>query len=295
MRKIIVLAICAVSILAAGQAFCQVDFSETVTFGDSLTCNEPLWLKYGGEEEDYGPDPMESVFIKGANPGDNLQSYAVAGSMATHLRAQVLAYLAAKVARVQDRGTFFSIQIGGNDIAENIDLLASTPPRKKRAADVVINRIAMRIGDAHKLLKRTHPRAQFIIWMVPDVTLTPKYLGRFDETQLANIRAHIRRANLAILNLQDRRTVVFNHFLWMNQTVVNLPTVGGQVAIGPPMYGFSGCLFADHLHPSAMSNALQANAMIGQINAAFRDTIPLYTDAEIAQRAGLVSVGQSIP
>ena len=52
---------------------------------------------------------------------------------------------------------------------------------------------------------------------------------------------------------------------------------------------FSCAIFADPLHPTAVSNGITANMLIIQANMTFDDSIPLYSEDELADMAGLLA------
>ena len=52
---------------------------------------------------------------------------------------------------------------------------------------------------------------------------------------------------------------------------------------------FSFAIFADPLHPTAVSNGITANMLIIQANMTFDDSIPLYSEDELADMAGLLA------
>jgi phospholipase/lecithinase/hemolysin len=129
------------------------------------------------------------------------------------------------------------------------------------------------------------PDAQFLVWTIPDVTLSPK-LSYLTQEEAESVRAHIERVNLYISGLvEERRVLVFDLYAVMQQLVADPPVVGGQRLVGPPTYGHDNDLFADKIHPTAVSNALIANEMIKRINDSFEDNISLYTKRELASLA----------
>ncbi len=66
---------------------------------------------------------------------------------------------------------------------------------------------------------------------------------------------------------------------------LNPPTVGGRKLVGPPLRGGYDHIFADKIHPTAVSNALLANLIIDRMNARWKTRIPKYSDAELKAKA----------
>ena len=92
----------------------QVDFTDTVTFGNSLTHNDLLGIVYGNPQDMYGMDPVEAVFDKGAISGDELVNYAVAGSESDDIQLQIDLYEFFRLLQIQDKATLFGFEIGSN-------------------------------------------------------------------------------------------------------------------------------------------------------------------------------------
>lgn len=274
-----------VLVAAAPAVLAQADFSETVTFGDSLTHNDLLWLVYGTPSDLYGKDPMHAVFSKGAFPGDVLTSYAVGGSESGDIKAQIDVYFVARLFQTQGNATLFNFEIGGNDVLNNIGLLAANPPRVDPAADAVIDNIVTNMKRGLFRLRTNHTSAQFVVWTVPDVTVTPDQWN-LNPTQKANVKAHLARINNKIRLLDGYPfVVVLDTEVILRYLVNNPPVLFGRTLVGPPAHGGYDHLFADVIHPTAVSNALLANVMIMRINNKWNDSIPLYTNEELADLA----------
>jgi len=94
-------------LLFAPAALGQADFEDVVCFGDSLTHNDLLWIAYGTPPDLYEADPMEAVFNKGAESGDQLASYAVAGSESSDVSYQVDLYLFFRLIGAQDAASLY--------------------------------------------------------------------------------------------------------------------------------------------------------------------------------------------
>lgn len=271
---------------AAPVAYAQVDFSQTVTFGDSLTNNDFLGLVYGNPQDMYGADPMQAVFQKGAKSGDHLTSYAVASATSDYLQAEIDAYQGALLIGEQDKATLISIEIGGDDVLNNLDLLRAYPPGQNKSADNVINNLIRNIRAGFSRLKNLAPNAKFVLWTLPDVTLTPREWQVNTPTETANIRAHLRRVNNAIRQLAHSPSVVVADLYTLLQSLVaNPPVYYGQALLPPPTHGEYDAIFADEIHPTAVSNALIANAIIRQMNQKLHSTIFLYKPAQLAYLA----------
>jgi len=271
----------------ASSAFGQANFTDTVCFGNSLTHNDLLWIVYGNPPDLYGMDPMEAVFDKGAVTGDELASYAVAGSLSDDVSVQIDLYDFLRLLGNQDKATLFNFEIGSNDILNNIGLLAAFAPGEDPSADAVINNIISNMREDFFRLRSSHPAAQFVIWLIPDVTLTPDLWGELDPVEIDNVLAHIDRVNRMIHNAGNRLdfVVALDIYSLIQEFVSDPPVIFGVQLVPPPAYGDYDHLFADLIHPTAVSNAMIANDMILDINVKWNDAIPFYTEEELADLA----------
>ena len=278
--------LCLLGFFIASPALGQADFTNMVTFGDSLTHNDFLGWVYGNPQDMYGRDAMESVFNKGASRGDRLTNYAVAGSESSHVKIQIDLYVFFKLIGLQEEATLIGFEIGGNDILNNIDLLANAGPGEDPAADAVIGTLIANMRKDLLRLYYSHPGAQFIVWTIPDVTLTPRLWYDLTEADVANVQAHIERVNISIRSLRQIPSfIVFDLYTLMPLVVHSPPSLFGNQLVSPPDYGDYDHLFADEIHPTATSNALMANIMIMQINMKWGGTISLYSEEELADLA----------
>lgn len=139
----------------------QADFTDMVTFGNSLTHNDFLGPMHGLPQDMYGRDPSEAIFEKGALPGDQLTNYAVAGSQSGHVNAQIDLYELYRFLGLQDKATLIGFEIGSNDVLNNIYLLAASPPGVDPNADAVIDNIINNVTQDLTRLYNTHLDAQF--------------------------------------------------------------------------------------------------------------------------------------
>jgi phospholipase/lecithinase/hemolysin len=279
--------------LSTPAVFAAADFTHVVTFGDSLTHNDPLGWYSGKPQDLYGADPMEAVFAKAATEEDKLNNYAVAGSQSARLGIQVSFYELFRRSGSQDTASLLSIEIGALDVLGNVNLLGAHPPGQHPPADAVIDQLIANIAAVLEYLQDSHPDAQFVLWTVPDVTLIPDHWHDLTVYERGNIRAHIQRVNQWIQGLAEHASVtVFDLYAWMQQAMLIPPVILGHRLVPPPALGNYDHLFADDLHPTAVTNALIANAIIKQINLRFEDTIPLYTETELAALARIPSLRQ---
>ena len=286
MRRISFLVICFCLLLWAPVASGAVNLRDVVTFGDSLTDNDLLRFYSGSPQDLYGRDPMHAVFYKASRSGTQLWKYAVAGSESDELEVQVDAYEIARLFELQDKATLFSIEIGGNDILNNIDQLAAYPPGASSSVDGVVSNIISNIHRSWRVLKASHPYARFVLWTIPDVTLTPSQWSELSEVGAANVRAHIQRANRYIRNLSSYSSVVvLDLYKIMRQFIADPPAYFGYQLIPPPGYGNYDSLFADQIHPTAVSNAFIANKIIYLMNTKWQDSIRFYTNRQLAKLA----------
>lgn len=282
----LVAATVAVAAAVTNPASSQVNFSETVTFGDSLTHNDLLGWYYGNPQDMYGNDPNQAVFNKGADPGDTLTSYAVAGSESSDVNIQIDFYDFMRTIFLQGKATTFGYEIGGNDVLNNIGLLAAYAPGQNPDADAVIDSLIANMRSQVTYLRSKHHNAKFIIWTVPDVTLTPDHWYDLTPQEQANVRAHVERVN-SLIRDADRLpfVAVVDIYTELQNLIENPPVLFGHPIVGPPSYGDYDHLFADTIHPTAVGNGLLANAIIDRINAKWGDAIPHYTDVELADLA----------
>ena len=286
MRKHFVMLLCLLGFFIISPAFGQTDFTDMVTFGDSLTHNDLLGWVYGNPQDMYGKDAMESAFSKGASTGDELTNYAVAGSESDHVEIQVYLYEFFKLIGLQDKATLIGFEIGGNDILNNIDLLAHAGPGEYPAADAVIDNLLTNMRKDLLRLYQSHPEAQFILWTLPDVTLTPRLWYDLTEIEVANVQAHIKRINRSIRSLRRNPSfIVFDLYTLMPLVINSPPSFFDHQIVPPPDYGDYDHLFADEIHPTAVSNGMMANIMIRQINKKWGDSISLYSEEELADLA----------
>lgn len=273
--------------LFAPAVYGQADFTDTVTFGNSLTHNDLLGIVYGNPQDMYGMDPAEAVFEKGAIAGDELVNYAIAGSESDDIRYQIDLYEFFRLLQIQDKATLFGFEIGSNDILNNVNLLAAYAPGENPSADAVVDNIIDNLIQDLSRLRASHLEAQFVVWLIPDVTLTPDLWNDLFPDEVENVRAHIERVNRLIRGAGDRFyfLVAFDSFTAIQEVVFDPPVIFGYPLVPPPAYGDYDHLFADEIHPTAVSNALIANEIIMQINEEWNDFIPLYTEEELADLA----------
>lgn len=284
---LIAMAILCLLLIPVQPVFGQVDFTDFVCLGDSLSNNDLLGLAYGNPQELYGADPAEAVFNKASGPGDQLWSFAVAGSEGEDFFYQALFYYIFLSWDMQDPATLFNFEIGGNDVLNNIGLFAASPPGVDPAADAVIDNVIGTLWGSFYWLSSVNPGAKFIIWTVPDVTLTPKVMDRgYSSAQEANIRAHIQRLNNHIWYLTwSEQVVVPDVYSHLQQVVADPPLLYGHQLVGPPAQGEFDYLFADAIHPTAVGNAILANTIIANLNFKWYADIPYYSEAELADLA----------
>jgi len=262
----------------------QADLSHVVTFGDSMTHNDLLWILSGVPQDVYGADPMEAMFDKGKAPGDELSNYAVGGSLSDDLDAQLAAYFLELALGQVEAATLFGLEIGANDIRDERFLLASAAPQTNPAADAVIDRVIDAIDDAVALVSAGG--ADIVLWTAPNITLAPDHATEFDPQGADNVRRHTRRLNSFIRSLAVLPQVaVFDLDRHTRILVPHPPTLFGHTLVTSPFYGDYDHIFADGIHLSAATNAILANGIIRALDAAFGSSIPTYTREEIADLA----------
>jgi len=276
-------------LLMAMPARAQADFDYMVTFGDSLTHNDLLWLVYGNPPSLYEDDPNQCVFEKGKASGDELTSYAVGGSEAADVALQVDAYLFLEWLGLESRASIVGYEAGGNDILNNKGILKANAPGSNPSADAVIDNI---LANLYSSVKEIYNQlnCQIIIWTIPDVTYTPDLWGQLTQSEIDNLRAHEIRINKKIVRVKNNPLfVVADLYSEMPVMITNPPVIFGHQLNPPPRTGHHDDLFADYIHPTAVTNALIANEIIKMINLKWNDNIPLYDEYELASLAQIPS------
>jgi hypothetical protein len=289
-RLLLVVLICATPFVAA---FGSVDFLHVVTFGDSMTHNDILWIFSGAPRAMYGNDPAEAVFLKGARPGDKLTNFAVAGTPSSKVEWEIAAYeTQVRQGRIPP-ATLVNFQIGGQDLLDNIDLLMNNPPGTNPQADAVIDQLIANFLHAVNRIKSAGLGLKIVVWTIGDLSLTPRYFGKLTPQQVSNLEGHTERANRAIreLSIPDR-LLVFDLYNIQQYFTVNPPVIAGFQIVGPPQFGLYWALFADSIHLTEVTNAILADVIIISMNDQWSSAIPEYTESELAQMARiLVPVG----
>lgn len=318
--KSLVIVIC---LLASNLAFGQpmqnrLNTGHVVTFGDSLTDNDYLFLLPPPFGNVYGPiaygqDPVEAFYSKAAQPGDQLTSFAVLGSVSGRgncdnpfedtcgVLTQVEKYVAMRKAGTIEPGTFISLQAGGNDILDiennfaNLFALASAAPNENWQVDWIVDQIKLNmLVSVIKL--RSVDKAPVVLWTAPDVTLTPLVLSfGLTSQQSANIRAHVEDLNQFIRSLGSDRGSRKDKIMVLDAgQLLTTNTFAPPVILGTPIlpsiFGAMGertDQFADPIHPTAVVNAMLANELIEVVNASLNSEVQSYSELELAIIAGI--------
>lgn len=261
---------------------------DVVTFGDSLTHNDLLGWFFDNPQDMYGNDPMQATYNKAARTGDSLRNYAVAGSESQDVSVQIVRYELLRLLGNQPLADLIGYQIGGNDILSNIALLSQFGIGESAEADGIISQVWYHQVNQFARLASTHPDGKFVLWNIPDVTFTPRLFGLLSAQEIANVRAHTQRANEFINSLSSMpNVVVLDLFAMHRETVENPPVIFGTPLVPSPAFGNYDHAFADPVHPTAVANAIIANAIIDAIKSKWGLTIPLYTEQELAELARL--------
>ncbi len=278
-------------LLCPATVWSQVDTTQSVAFGDSLTDNDSLFLLFGTDPEIYGADPFEAVFNKAAAETDQLTNYAVLGSTSSQVLDQVLSYALSRLQGTSSPATLISLQAGGNDLLteEILFSFAAAPPGKSKSADRFANDIRCNLLSSLMVLRFVDRKADVVIWTIPDVTLTPYVLSYgLDAKSQKNVRLHIERLNGTIRALgRSRNVVILDIADVLTEVALDPPTILGVPLTPPPAFGFGAAIFADPIHPTAVSNGLLANELIENLNRKFDDNIPFYSDAELVTLIGM--------
>lgn len=277
-------ALAAVAIAASGPAFGDVNLSHVVTFGDSLTDNQTILPRYTGLPPTlYGHDPMQLVFDKNGLPGNELSDYAVAGFTSSNVGLQIDLYQFNIFFGFEQRATLFQLEMGGNDLLNNDSLLYNNAPGTNGSADrVITNLIRNWRVYAQDLASTARRDARAVVWTIPDITLTPRYWQTLSQQQEANLRAHTQRANRFIRSLgRFDNVVVLDLWAILREIVADPPRLGEVQLLGPPHHGETFHLFADEIHPTAVSNALIANEIIALMNQKWDAGFEFYSENEL--------------
>ena len=265
-------------------ASAQVDLSEFVTFGDSLTHNDLLGLISGIPQDTYGQDPFQAAFEKARQNGDDTHSYAVGGSESSDLITQVNLYHLLVALGNQTPATTVGLQIGGNDIRNNRGLLAAHAPGTDATADAVIDDLINNMAIAFGLLYSD--QRQFVLWTVPRIVLAPDHADEFTWAEKRNLRGHTERANEAIWSLTSLSNVAVYDFDAGIRRISKMPRVlYGHGLVTVPFFGGYDHVFADDLHLTAVSNAILANGILATMRAKWGLGASLYRDEELADLA----------
>ncbi len=275
---------CSFSLLLPSVSFGDVNLREVVCFGDSLTDNQSILPIYkGNPSELYGHDPMELVFDKNRQGGNELSNYAVAGFTSDLVDLEVELYEFNTFFWYQPDATLFQIEMGGNDIMNSDMLLANNAPGESYQADKVINNIINNWKNyLVDLEEDARSDAKAVFWTVPDITMTPEYYGQLTTEQEDNIRQHTERANDFVRSFDHLDSViVLDLYELITDYVINPPTIGDITLDGPPTYGESDDLFADSIHPTAVSNGLIANELIALMNDKWDAGFEYYSESEL--------------
>jgi len=274
-------------LLIAMPSSAQVDFSRMISFGDSLTHNDILGAVYDHPQDLYGQDPFEAMYSKGAVEGDNLRNFAIAGSVSANMGFQIFLYQFYRNISDLPPATLIGFEIGGNDVLNNRHLLKAHYPGTYFEADDVIDELIANIKESMLWLYETNPGSRFIIWTIPDVTLTPSVMNNsFSPEELDNIQAHIQRANADIRRAMNHPDIlIFDLYTFIQEFVTDPPEIMGQQLIPPPLNGQYDHLFADSIHPTAVANALIANAIIDDMSEKWQTDIAFFSMSELAEMA----------
>lgn len=275
--------LCALS-LASTDIHADVNLHEVVTFGDSLTDNQSILPLYTGLPPTlYGHDPMQLVFDKNKRPSNELSNYAVAGFTSDLVDLEVELYEFNVFFFLQDKATLFQLEMGGNDVLNNDFLLARNAPGTNVAADGVMNNI---LGNFEDYLTDLKEDARFdakaVLWTLPDISLTPRYFNVFSAQEQANIRAHTERVNTVIRGLDRFANVLILDLYTLLAEIVQSPPTIRDITLGaPPQHGSTTDIFADEIHPTAVSNAILANELIALMNDKWDAGFESYSEDEL--------------
>lgn len=278
--------------LAASTSLLQAEVNTTrsVSFGDSLTDNDYLFLIFDNDPFLYQADPFERMFQKAASQGDVLENYAVLGSESQHVLQQVRQYVSARSAGQLPPATLLSLEAGGNDFLNEAKLfqLANYPPGANEAADEIVNSIRQNLMQSVRLLRQVDD-APVVLWTIPDVTQVPvSYLYGFSPDQLSNLRLHVARINQFLRHQTKRKDLVLMDMAEvLNMATYSPPVIMEQIIYPAPLVGSPTYIFADPIHPTAVANGILANEMIQSLNKKLADDIPLYSEEELGTMAGI--------
>jgi len=266
-----------VIIALCGTVWAQsVDFTSTITFGDSIT-NKVA-------PDDAGPH--ERIFEQNAPLSAQLTDYAFSNADSYEIRAQILAYRDDVTLRTAGKATFLGFQVGGADLMDNLDILTAAPPGDP-TADAQVAQTIENIELAIGLLSAKHPDTVISMFTVPDVTLSPELYAVPTELR-DNLRAHIEIINTALLPADALPNVVQTDiYALMHELEADPPVLRGVPLGMPPEFGAPSDFYGDSVHPSPVGYAIVANHVMEEINAELGTSLVLYTEDELADLAGI--------
>lgn len=286
------LAIGSLTISNHGVADAQVDTKHCVAFGDSLTDNDDVYLYFGTLPILYQEDPFEATFLKAKSQGDALTKFAVLGSKSSDVLTQVQYFSSLRRKGLIAPATLISLEAGGNDFLDvnNLLTLASAAPGESELVDGLIDDIRFNLLRSIQTIRQTE-RAPIVLWTIPNLTFVPyTYNPAFDldATELQNLDLHAREINQFIRALCQRRGLILMDMAKvLEESTYVPPVIAGTTILPAPFYGQQAMIFADPIHPTAVANGILANEMIDSLNQNLGDDIPLYSEAELATKAGL--------
>jgi lysophospholipase L1-like esterase len=244
-----------------------------VTLGDSLTDT------YQGKPYGVGNQSWTDLLVARRAAVVNLTDLARAGSTSGTLLAQGQHTTAAQLIRHGD-ARYATVMIGANDVGA---FLAGINPHNPATFDPTpyVRALAANLRVTVDTLHAAGA-AGIVLTNVPDIGRTP------------NLQAALSGAPV-ILHLLTVTTDAVNAEIAALAAAKHLPLVDlhalSALAGGPVLLGgldVQGRLYAiDGFHPSTIGSGLLANAELEALRRAYHVSVPLLSDAEILNAAGL--------
>ena len=258
----------------------QVDFTRTVTFGDSLTANDQLWTFFNLPRYRWGMNPMEGLFSRVRQRGSVLRSYAAVGATAPSVATQIQTYQQDVQNGITAPATLLQYEAGLNDVLLNLQTLAAHAPGTNAVADQIVASIVGNIGVQVAVLYATHANPHLVIWTIPDATLLPITYPLLSVTQVSNLRGHITGINTLLRSLDPVPGVlVLDVELLWTFMAWNASLMG----VYQPPGAIVNYLFADPIHPSAFLNAVTSNYLASRISAEWSPLALPFAPSDLSQ------------
>lgn len=268
-----------ITLLFPTTVFAQANFTHLFTFGDSML-----------DDNNYVVNPLAfgkpiglSIFDKAAKPGSNYHNWAVGGTTSWQIRDSIDNYVFNLNLGWTSPATFIVLDGGANDPRYwfpryNINYMLNN---QSWFAQQTINYMV----DAFWTLRNRLPNAKIVVCTLPDMKTFQ--LG-YTAQQIQFLTGYQNQVNFTLRNAAGvANTLVLD----IEAIMKSAPPMAGPIQTIPlPGYVFDGStgypgLSSDGVHFSSVGNRVTVNELILDVNAAFGDTIPLYSAIELQAAA----------